>query len=70
MGIGVSIFLIAIGAILKYGVDQNAVSGVNLDTIGIILMIVGAIGLIWALIAMAATSRRAGRDTIIERRID
>lgn len=70
MGIGISIFLIAVGAILTYGVDANSVSYVNVDTIGIILMVVGAIGLIWSLIAMAIASRRTGHDTIVERRID
>jgi hypothetical protein len=45
MGIGTSIFLIAIGAILRWGVSDS-ISGVNLPVIGLILMIVGAIGLV------------------------
>jgi hypothetical protein len=44
MGIGTSIFLIAVGAVLKYAVDAT-VSGLNIHTIGVILMIVGVIGL-------------------------
>ena len=44
MGFGTSIFLIAVGAILRYAVEVDA-DGVNLQTIGVILMIVGAIGL-------------------------
>lgn len=68
MGIGVSIFLIAIGAILTFAIDAGAVSGVDLNVVGWILMIVGAIGLIWSLFAMAAAGRRG--DTIVERRID
>ena len=45
MTIGTSIFLIAVGAILKFAVHTH-VSGVSLQTIGLILMIVGVIGLI------------------------
>jgi len=44
MGIGVSIFLIAVGAILAFAVNVTA-SGLDLNTIGVILMIVGIIGL-------------------------
>ena len=44
MGIGVSLFLLAAGAILTFAVNVTA-SGVNLDTVGIILMIVGGVGL-------------------------
>jgi hypothetical protein len=49
MGIGVSIFLIAVGAILKFAVNATT-SGVDLQTVGVILMIVGAIGLLASLI--------------------
>ena len=45
MGIGVSIFLLAVGAILTFALDAE-VSGINLDTVGIILMVVGIIGLV------------------------
>jgi hypothetical protein len=44
MGIGVSVFLIAVGAILAFAVNV-AVAGIDLDTVGLILMAVGAIGL-------------------------
>ena len=44
MGIGVSIFLIALGAILAFAVDVST-SGIDLNTIGVILMVVGVIGL-------------------------
>ena len=49
MGIGVSVFLLAVGAILAFAVNVTA-SGVDLATIGWILMAVGAIGLVVALI--------------------
>jgi hypothetical protein len=45
MGIGVSIFLIAVGAILAFAVHATY-SGVSIQTIGIILMIVGVVGLL------------------------
>ena len=48
MGLGTSLFLIAIGAILKFAVTDS-VSGIELATIGVILMVVGAIGLLISL---------------------
>jgi Domain of unknown function (DUF6458) len=48
MGIGTSIFLIAVGAILRYAIDVT-VEGVEIDTIGLILIVVGAIGLVISL---------------------
>jgi Domain of unknown function (DUF6458) len=48
MGIGTSIFLIAVGAILRYAVDFQ-VTGVEIHTVGLILMIVGIIGLVISL---------------------
>jgi hypothetical protein len=49
MGIGISIFLMAVGAILAFAVNVTT-SGVNLDTVGVILMVVGAIGLLTSLL--------------------
>ena len=48
MGIGTSIFLIAVGAILRYAVTAS-VQGVELETVGLILLIVGVIGLVISL---------------------
>jgi hypothetical protein len=48
MAIGTSIFLIAVGAILRYAVNVT-VQGVEIDTIGLILMVVGVIGLLISL---------------------
>ena len=45
MGIGASLFLLALGAILAFAVDVTA-EGFNINTIGVILMIVGALGLL------------------------
>ena len=49
MGIGISIFFLAVGAILAFAVDVDT-QGVNLDTIGVILMVVGGIGLLFSLL--------------------
>jgi hypothetical protein len=49
MGIGVSLLLIAAGAILVWAVDVT-VSGLELTTIGWILLIVGAVGALLSLI--------------------
>ncbi len=63
MRIGASLFLIAFGAILTFAVTKE-VNGVDLSTIGVILMIVGAAGLLITL-AMVSTRRRTD---IIHRR--
>src|SRR5207249_4243639 len=55
VGIGVSVFLLAVGAILAFAVHTTG-AGANLSTIGIILMVAGGFGLLLAL-AVAATHR-------------
>jgi hypothetical protein len=51
MGIGVGIFLLAIGAILTFAINvSTAGSGVNLHTIGLILMAIGALGIVLSLL--------------------
>jgi hypothetical protein len=49
MGIGVSLILIAAGAILTWAVDAT-VSGLNIHTVGVILMVVGLVGLVLSLV--------------------
>ncbi len=67
MGIGVSVFLLAIGAILAFAVDLS-VSGLDLATVGVILMIVGAIGLLLSLfMASAWADRRRDREVVVDR---
>jgi beta-lactamase regulating signal transducer with metallopeptidase domain len=56
MGLGVSILLIAAGAILAWAVNAD-VSGVNIQTIGYILLIVGIVG---AVLSMIVWSTWAG----------
>jgi hypothetical protein len=48
MTIGTSLFLIALGAILKFAVDLD-VAGIDLHTVGVILMVVGGFGLLLGL---------------------
>ena len=56
MRIGLSLVLIAVGAILKFAVTTS-VSGVDLATVGVVLMVVGLAGLVISLV-MASTARR------------
>jgi Domain of unknown function (DUF6458) len=56
MGIGTSLFLIAVGAILKYAVTDS-ISGIDLTTVGLILMIVGVVGLVLSLFLMLVPRR-------------
>ena len=56
MNIGGSLALIALGAILKFAV-ADSIDGIALGTIGVILMIVGAIGLIVSMIMLAPRRR-------------
>jgi hypothetical protein len=64
MGIGTSLFLIAAGAILRFAVTNDHVSGVSLSTVGLILMIVGIVGLAISLFLMLAPRRS---ETIVTR---
>lgn len=62
MGIGVSVFLLAVGAILAFAIDAS-VSGIDLDTVGVILMIVGAIGLVTSMLIFGRDS--VGRRSVV-----
>ena len=69
MGIGVSLLLIAAGAILIWGVTGEA-SGLDVDAIGVILMVVGLAGLVLSLVFWSSWGgpgyfgRR--RETVVE----
>jgi Domain of unknown function (DUF6458) len=68
MTLGTSIFLIAVGAILRYAVTAT-VSGISLTTVGLILMIAGAIGLVIGVLYMLSARSRGGvvRERVVER---
>ena len=77
MGIGVSLFLLAVGAILTFATDVT-VSGLNLDTVGLILMLIGALGLAITLIVWGSRRSRVvtttdpvapRREVVEERRV-
>ena len=57
MGIGSSLFLIAGGAILYFAVDAD-ISGLEISTVGIILMIIGIIGLLISLFFLSSWRSR------------
>lgn len=59
MTIGAGIFLIAVGAILKFATNIH-IHGVSVDTIGVILMVAGAVGLILGIFQELIWSRRRG----------
>lgn len=73
MGIGTSIFLIAVGAILTFAVKVTYAGGVDINTVGIILMAVGGLGIVLSLFFWnswgGGTGRRSvRRETIVRDR--
>lgn len=73
MGISLSILLVAVGAVLTWAVSVE-VSGVDLMAVGVILMIVGALGLLLSLVFWSSWGGFRARDgsggqntTIVER---
>ena len=79
MGVGVCLLLIAAGAILTWAVSAET-SGIDLTTVGVILMIVGAVGLLLSLVFWSSwggfgTHRKAvesgpGGTTVTEERVN
>ncbi len=68
IGFGGSLFLIAVGAILAFAVSVQT-DGFNLNTIGMILMVVGGIGVILSLVAMN-TPNRAEHTEYVRKDVD
>ena len=67
MSVGASLFLIAVGAILRYAVTWNP-QDVNIETVGLILMIVGIVGLLFSLLWIFPLSeRRRDADRVVVR---
>ena len=64
MGIGTSLFLIAVGAILYFAVDAT-VSGLEIATVGIILMVVGVVGLLISLFFLSQARRAPVERTVV-----
>jgi len=73
MGIGTSLFLIAVGAILDFAVHPTNTHGFDINTIGVILMAVGAIGLILSLLfwnSWGGFNGRGGRTVVRDTYVD
>ena len=69
MGIGFSIFLLVIGAILTFAVDVST-SGFNLNTVGVILMVAGVICLLLSLFwSSFSPYRRRAATTLPDERV-
>ena len=68
MGIGASVFLIAVGAILAFAVNAS-VSGLDLAVVGYILMIAGVLGLALTLFVFGPRSRASAGAVVEERRV-
>lgn len=60
MATGISLFFLAVGAILTFAIETT-VEGVDLDTIGVILMVIGLLGMLFSLVLWDNWSPR-GRD--------
>jgi hypothetical protein len=66
--IGLSLILLAAGAVLTWGVTAT-VSGVNIHVVGVILMAVGALGIVLSLIALSTAGGASGirrRDVVTD----
>jgi hypothetical protein len=66
MRLGTSLVLIAVGAVLRWAVTATT-TGVNIHTVGVILMVVGAIGFIISLYWMLVVSDSVRNDTVSRR---
>jgi protein-S-isoprenylcysteine O-methyltransferase Ste14 len=66
MGIGTSILLIAVGAILRFAVTAT-VSGIDIATVGTILLVVGIVGLIISLLYMTLWADRTRGAAVVDR---
>jgi hypothetical protein len=67
MGIGVSLILIAVGAVLAFAVHVTT-SGFNVHTVGWILLVVGIVGVLISLVFWSSWGGFGGRRTVVEER--
>ena len=66
MALGTSLFLIAVGAILRYAVSDS-LQGIDIPTIGLILMIVGVVGMVISFFMMTLWDRDRRRGDVVDR---
>jgi beta-lactamase regulating signal transducer with metallopeptidase domain len=69
VGIGTSLFLIAVGAILYFAVNAD-IQGLEISTIGVILMVVGVVGLLISLFFLSSARRAPAERTVVRDRRD
>ena len=70
MTIGAGILLIAVGAILRFGISTVSTHGIGVHTIGDILMVVGVLGVVlWLLVWAPWAPRARSRRTVYRREV-
>jgi membrane protein implicated in regulation of membrane protease activity len=67
MSIGVGIFLMVLGAVLAFAVEATT-SGINVNTLGIILLLIGLVAVLYSLLFWSNLSLRGRRRTVARRR--
>ena len=68
MGIGTSVFLLAVGAILAFAIDAESAGAFNINTIGVILMIAGGVGIVVSTMFWNSWGGRRRRTTVVDDR--
>lgn len=61
MATGISLFFLAVGAVLTFAVETS-VSAVDFDTIGVILMVIGLLGMLFSIVLWDSWTPRGYRD--------
>jgi hypothetical protein len=64
MATGISLFFLAVGAILTFAINTT-VSGIDIDTIGVILMVIGLLGMLFSLVLWDNWNPRYRRDDLV-----
>lgn len=68
IGIGTSIVLITVGAILKYAINEGEIFFLDIDATGTILLLIGILTLVLSIVyTLVLTNRTRGVDTVRER---
>jgi Domain of unknown function (DUF6458) len=65
MATGISLFFLAVGAILTFAMHMP-VHGIDLDTVGVILMVIGLLGLLFSLVLWDSWTPRPHRDVVVD----
>jgi hypothetical protein len=68
MGLGFSLFLIAVGAVLALAIEVEESSGFDINAIGVILMVVGGLGILVSLLFWSSWGGFGRRDDVVVER--